>query len=86
MSIPSNIGQKIVSLRKEKGISQERLALDSNMSVSYLRAIEHGTANPTLSALGRLAFTLGIPFNSIVLTEEGDKIEATEQYNCVNLM
>ena len=85
MSIPQAIGQNIAQLRKEKGMSQERLALESDMSVSYLRAIEHGKANPTISALGRLAYTLGISFNTIVVTEAGDDIDETEEYGYIFL-
>ena len=85
MSIQQAIGQNIVSLRKEKGISQEYLALYSNMSVSYLRLIEHGTANPTITALGRLAFTLESPFNSVILTKEGESTEENKQYAYIKL-
>ena len=46
MSIFVEIGTTIVSLRKEKGLTQEQLALECEISVSYLRRIEHGEANP----------------------------------------
>lgn len=76
MSILLKIGNNIVSLRKLKGISQERLALDSDMSVSYLRAIEHGEANPTIDTLSRIADTLQEPFNSLVFLDgEGQNEE-----------
>lgn len=70
MSILENIGQYIVSTRKEKGFSQEQLALRSEMSVSYLRTIEHGTANQLSSTLVRIASTLDVPLNNIL---PGDK-------------
>ena len=60
MSIFVEIGTTIVSLRKEKGLTQEQLALECEISVSYLRRIEHGEANPTLPALGRLAEVLEV--------------------------
>ena len=60
MSYKVEIGKNIVSLRKLKPISQEQLALGSEMSVSYLRAIEHGRANPTLDALSRLEMPAGV--------------------------
>ena len=50
----------IVSLRKEKGLTQEQLALECEISVSYLRRIEHGQANPTIHALWRLAEVLEV--------------------------
>ena len=36
------------------------------MSVSYLRLIEHGEANPTIDALERLADTLDEPVNRLI--------------------
>lgn len=55
------IGSNIVLLRKASDITQEQLALRADMSVSYLRTIEHGAANPTLEALNRLAKVLAVP-------------------------
>ena len=62
MLILEKIGKNIVLLRKEKKITQEQLALNADMSVSYLRAIEHGAANPTMDALARIADALDEPF------------------------
>ena len=72
MSILQNIGQYIVSTRKEKGFSQEQLALRSEMSVSYLRTIEHRTANPTILTLVRIASTLDVPLNNILPVDKED--------------
>ena len=47
------IGRIIVVLRERKGLTQEKLALEAEMSVIYLRRIERGRANPTLRALDR---------------------------------
>lgn len=60
MSIFVEIGTTIVSLRKEKGLTQEQLALECEISVSYLRRIEHGQANPAIHALWRLAEVLEV--------------------------
>lgn len=60
MSIFVEIGTTIVSLRKEKGLTQEQLALECEISVSYLRRIERGEANPTIHALWRLAEVLEV--------------------------
>lgn len=51
MSVHDDIGRTIVALRTQKGFSQEYLALECEMSLSYLRRIEHGTANPTIDML-----------------------------------
>lgn len=75
MSISVEIGHNITRLRKQKRMSQEYLALYSDMSVSYLRTIEHGVANPTIGALSRIAATLNEPFSSLVAVEEDDADE-----------
>ena len=66
MSLSERIGKNIVQLRKQKGITQEYLALESEMAVSYLRAIEHGVANPTIDALDRLAKVLNVSIESVI--------------------
>ena len=55
MYIYDEIGDTIVSLRKEKRLTQEQLALECEISISYLRRIEHGDANPTINELWRIA-------------------------------
>lgn len=53
------------------------------MNDLYLRAIEHGKVNSTILALGRLAFTIGISFNAIIITEAGDDIDEIKQYGYI---
>lgn len=60
MSIYHEIGEAIVYLRKEKGLTQENLALETGISVSYLRLIEHGSANPTINELWKIAEVLEV--------------------------
>ena len=70
MSIYEEIGETIVYLRKLKGITQENLALETGISVSYLRLIEHGNANPTINELWKIAEVLEVelrnPFDAAV--------------------
>ena len=40
MSVYAEIGESIVNLRKRKGFTQEKLALECEISTSYLRRIE----------------------------------------------
>ncbi|MCI8650732.1 MAG: helix-turn-helix transcriptional regulator [Anaerotruncus sp.] len=58
MTIYDEIGETIVSARKEKKFTQEQLALECGISVSYLRCIEHGSANPTINELCLIAKAL----------------------------
>ena len=70
MTIHDDIGRIIVTARALRGLSQEQLALECEMSVSYLRRIEHGAANPTINELSRIADALGAEFrNPICMLE-----------------
>ena len=64
MTIHDGIGRTIVDIRASRSLSQEQLALECEMSVSYLRRIEHGTANPTINELSRIATVLGAEFRN----------------------
>ena len=60
MRIYEEIGETVVYLQKEKGLTQENLALETGISVSYLRLIEHGDANPTINELCKIAEVLEV--------------------------
>ena len=60
------IGRTVVVMRERKGLTQEKLALEAEMSVTYLRRIEHGRANPTLRALDRVAAILGMELSTLL--------------------
>lgn len=73
MSNAVEIGQNIVALRKAERLSQEQLALRAGMSVSFLRHIEHGRANPSLESLERLAEVLDVDVWVFMLLQKDDK-------------
>ena len=53
-------GQHLAKLRKERGLSQERLALESGLARSYVGGIERGQRNVALINICVLADTLGV--------------------------
>lgn len=55
------IGQRIRDKRKEKGISQEKLALICNIDRSYLGRIERGEVNITILKLYEISTILETP-------------------------
>ena len=65
------IGRTVVVMRERKGLTQEKLALEAEMSVTYLRRIEHGRAKPTLRALDRVAAILGMELSTLLQLSEG---------------
>jgi len=54
-------GQQLAMLRKQRGWSQEKLALESGLARSYVSGIERGVRNVALINICTLADTLGVP-------------------------
>ncbi len=63
-------GQIIMNLRKNRNISQERVALDSGIDRTRLGEIERGEANPTIDILSKIAVTLGQTLGSLIIEAE----------------
>ena len=53
-------GLKLIEIRKTKGWSQERLALESGLARSYLGGVERGQRNIALLNIFKLAAALGV--------------------------
>ena len=51
-------GRRLAALRKERGWSQERLALESGLARSYLGGVQRGQRNIAVLNILRLARTL----------------------------
>lgn len=54
------VGANVRRLRVERGLTQEHLALDAGIDLTYLGGIERGRRNPSVAVLGRLAAILGV--------------------------
>ena len=53
------VGRNVRRLRKAHGRTQEELAFDAKIDVTYLRGIEAGRRNPSLMVLARIVDKLG---------------------------
>lgn len=58
-------GERIVSLRKSAGYTQDELAFKVNISTSYLSAIERGISDTTISTAKRLAKAFNITLSEL---------------------
>ncbi len=67
-SIYGRLGKVIINLRKKQNLSQENLALDCYIDLSYLADIEQGKANPSLKLLNKIARRLNIKLWLLLLT------------------
>ena len=63
--LKKKLGQKIVSLRKNKGLTQEDLAELSGYSVEFISLIERGINAPTIDGLEKLARALDVEVDII---------------------
>lgn len=61
MDTRSIIGRNLRTLRVERGLSQERLALAAEIDRSYVGRVERGMENVTVSTLEALAKVLAVP-------------------------
>ena len=59
------IGKKIKFLREQKGLTQEKLAELSGISLDYLGKIEVCVNKPGLKSLFKIANALNIPIKAI---------------------
>ena len=60
MNVLVQLGKRIQFLRKQKGMSQEDLALESGVNKNYLSDLERGRRNPSLLILNRICYGLDI--------------------------
>ena len=58
--IQKKFGQKIKALRKQKNLSQERLASKSGLHRTYISDIERGSRNVSLKNIEKIARALNI--------------------------
>lgn len=56
----AKIGQTIARLRRNKGITQEQLAISIGSTQPHLSNIENGNVEPTISMIYRICDALGI--------------------------
>ena len=69
-----NFGSNVKRIRKEKGLSQEVLAIDSGLTQTYISQVEQGKRNLTLLNVAAIAITLGVSVSELVGDIEVTKV------------
>mgnify|MGYP001558669706 CR=1 FL=1 len=59
------VGENITNLRKEKRVSQEKLAYGAQLDRTYMGKIEKGIVNPSLKVLKKIARTLKLTVSTL---------------------
>lgn len=62
--------QRLIALRKEKGLTQQALAEKIRMSVMQIRRYEAGTSQPTLDVIKKLAVALSVSADTLVFEKD----------------
>ena len=80
------LGEKIKSLRKSKGVSQEELAAMLKINRNYLSRVETGKSEPTAGILKQIAIIFNIDLNSLLdINNDNQDISEKVEYivnNC----
>ncbi len=76
MGTPEEIfGAILRRVRNEKGLSQERLALDGGLDRTFISLLERGKRQPSLTTLLQLSKVLGVKASEIIR-------EVEKEFNC----
>lgn len=65
MHIQVAFGQRVQTLRKAKGVSQEKFALSIDMDRTYLASVEAGKRNISIVNIKKIADGLGITLDEL---------------------
>ena len=78
------IGDMIVKVRKEKGMTKTELARLTDINIGHLTHIEKGERNPSHKALKNICRALDIPYQQLMYTYDKQVSEEQESYGFIN--
>ena len=62
------LGRNVRKLRQQRGLTQEELAFEAEIDLTYMGGIERGRRNPSLLVMARIADALSVSLPKL-LTE-----------------
>ncbi len=66
ISVAEAFGAALKAARKKKGLSQEKLAFQSNLDRTYISLLERGKRQPSLSSILEISKCLDIPAHELI--------------------
>lgn len=63
---PAKFGKNVRRLREQRGLTQEQLAFDADIDLTYMGGIERGKRNPSLLVMARIAAALSVPLPKLL--------------------
>jgi transcriptional regulator with XRE-family HTH domain len=61
------VGRNVRRLRQQKGLTQEQLAFEAGIDLTYVGGIERGKRNPSLMVMARIADALSVPLPKLIV-------------------
>jgi transcriptional regulator with XRE-family HTH domain len=55
------VGKNVRRIRQQRRMTQEKLAFEADLDLTYIGGIERGRRNPSLLAMARIAGALSVP-------------------------
>lgn len=60
------LGRNVRRLRQQKKLTQEELAFEAEIDLTYMGGIERGKRNPSLLVMARIAEALSVPITKLL--------------------
>jgi transcriptional regulator with XRE-family HTH domain len=60
------LGKNVRRIRQQKGLTQEQLAFEAEIDLTYMGGIERGKRNPSLLVIARIADALLVPLTKLL--------------------
>lgn len=76
------VGQRIRTLREQRGLSQEKLSFECGLHRTYVSSVERGERNIAVINLRKIASALGVPVAHLLIdtdTPDDDKHEQSTE-------
>jgi len=61
------LGRNVKRIRLQKKLTQEQLAFEAEIDLTYVGGIERGKRNPSLLVMGRIAKALGVHLTKLLI-------------------
>ena len=75
MDMRQLVGRNLLRIRKNKNITQEKLAEISGFSQQYISGLEQGQRNPTVVTVYELSLALGVNYIELLKADSQAKRE-----------
>jgi transcriptional regulator with XRE-family HTH domain len=59
-------GRNVRKVRQQRRMTQEKLAFEAEIDLTYVGGIERGKRNPSLLVMARIAVALSIPLTKLI--------------------